>query len=99
MERYLAHIRRDGEGKTQEVQTVGEHQRKAAEYAAAALEGVSLGAGAYLAGLVHDTGKYTARFQDYLAKGKGKRGTVNHSFAGVRDTFVDLQCKNARAQC
>lgn len=84
MERYLAHIRRDGEGKTQEVQTVGEHQRKAAEYAAAALEGVSLGAGAYLAGLVHDTGKYTARFQDYLAKGKGKRGTVNHSFAGVR---------------
>ena len=29
-------------------------------------------------------GKYTIRFQDYLLRGEGHRGSVNHTFAGVR---------------
>ena len=65
-------------------QTVREHCRKAAEYAAQALEPAALSSGGYLAALVHDAGKYTARFQRYLLQGEGVRGSVNHTFAGVR---------------
>jgi len=56
MESCLAHIRRNEEGKPQETQTVEEHCRKTAEYAAQALEAVGLSAAGYLAGLVHDGG-------------------------------------------
>lgn len=41
---------------------------------------------AYLAGLLHDMGKYTVRYQDYLEKAargeKVRRGSVNHTFCG-----------------
>lgn len=84
MEDFLAHIRKDSSGQTAAVQTVGRHCRNTARYAAQALEPVSLSAAGYLAGLVHDMGKYTAAFQDYLAGRAGRRGSVNHTFAGVR---------------
>lgn len=81
---FLAHIRRDLSGQPAEVQTIGQHCRNAARYAAQALEPVSLSAAGYLAGLVHDAGKYTTAFQDYLAGQAGRRGSVNHTFTGVR---------------
>lgn len=84
MEDFLAHIRRDLSGQPAEVQTVSQHCRNTARYAAQALEPVSLSAAGYLAGLVHDAGKYTAVFQEYLAGQAGRRGSVNHTFAGVR---------------
>ncbi len=84
MEDYLAHIRRDLSGRPIAVQTVRQHCHNTAEYAAQALEPVSLSASGYLAGLVHDAGKYTAGFQNYLAGQIGQRGSVNHTFAGVR---------------
>lgn len=84
MGEYLAHIRRDLSGKATAVQTVEEHCRSTAKYAAQVLEPVSLAASGHLAGLVHDAGKYTAGFQKYLVDQIGRRGSVNHTFTGVR---------------
>ncbi|NLO85529.1 MAG: CRISPR-associated helicase Cas3' [Clostridiales bacterium] len=83
---YLAHITRDAYGHYQE-QTVAEHCRNCARYAAQS--GVpELEHTAYLAGLLHDMGKYSAAFQDYLEWGSMgeavRRGSVNHTFASVR---------------
>lgn len=84
MESCLAHIQRDSSGAITAVQSVSNHCRNTAKYAAEALEPVSLSACGYLAGLVHDAGKYTASFQNYLVNQIGQRGSVNHTFAGVR---------------
>lgn len=36
-----------------------------------------------LAGWLHDAGKYSNQFQDYIVNDNGKRGSVNHAFAGA----------------
>lgn len=50
--------------------------------------GPDLGHTAYLAGLLHDMGKYTEEYRAYIeaaaAKQKVRRGSVNHTYAGVR---------------
>ncbi len=84
--RYFAHIYVD-EANTWHTQPVEEHLRSCAAYAqAAAPEGLQKAA--YLAGLLHDMGKYTNAFQSYLARAVAgeavQRGSVNHTFAGVR---------------
>ncbi len=83
---YPAHISYDLDGKKY-VQTVAEHSRNCA-YFAAARAGSQLEHTAYLAGLLHDMGKYTDAFRSYIeaaAAGQGvRRGSVNHTFAGVR---------------
>ena len=84
MEDFLAHIKKDLSGQPIAVQTVSQHCHNTAKYAAQCLEPVSLSAVGYLAGLVHDAGKYTANFQNYLVSQIGQRGSVNHTFAGVR---------------
>ena len=84
MGEFLAHVKSDLSGNPIAVQTVRDHCRSAANYAGEALEPASLTAAGYLAGLVHDAGKYTAGFQNYLVNQVGQRGSVNHTFAGVR---------------
>ena len=86
MEMFPAHGRtRNGE---MLYQTVQAHCRGAAETAKKALSGVRLGSAAYLAGLLHDAGKFTDTFRDYLLRAlcneNAPRGSVNHTFAGVR---------------
>ncbi|MEA4912384.1 MAG: CRISPR-associated helicase Cas3' [Oscillospiraceae bacterium] len=82
---FPAHIKYTGTEKT--VQTVQAHCRKTAEYAAGAAP-ETLRQTAYLCGLLHDAGKYTQRFKDYIeraARGElVRRGSVNHTFAAVR---------------
>ena len=84
MDPFFAHIRSRPDGTEEARQTVCAHCRKTAEYAAQALEPVSLSGAGYLSGLVHDMGKYTGQFQRYLLCREGGRGSVNHTFAGVR---------------
>lgn len=80
---YPAHICETGER-----QTVQEHCRNTAALAAAALRPLGLEKSAYLAGLLHDAGKNKQEYAQYLAEavsgGNAVRGSVNHTFAGVR---------------
>lgn len=80
---YIAHRTEDGR-----TQTVMAHLEGTANYAADALDCVGLSQSARLAGLLHDCGKLTQAYQTYLrrsADGESVlRGSVNHTFAGVR---------------
>lgn len=80
----MAHIKRDADGRRLSEQTIAEHCCKAAQYAAEVLKPLQLSGSGYVAGLLHDTGKFTQQFQDYLENENGVRGSVNHTFAGVR---------------
>lgn len=66
-------------------QTLVEHLRRTAGFAGDSLAACGLSHAAYLAGLLHDMGKYTDGFQAYLEQGEAKaRGSVIHSFQGCR---------------
>lgn len=69
------------------IQSVKEHCLNTAWYAKESLYKVGLGNAAYLAGILHDFGKYTMKYKQYLeaaSEGKKvKRGSVNHTFAAV----------------
>lgn len=72
---------RDGQVLCQSAQ---EHCRNTAEYASEALRLVGLAKSGYLAGLLHDCGKFKEEFARYLHDEHGVRGSVNHTFAGCR---------------
>lgn len=78
-------------------QSARDHCRNAAHYASLALTPIGLSHTAYLAALLHDMGKFKKEFNDYLLDAAilhkpVKRGSVNHTFAGVR--FVLNQWHN-----
>ena len=76
----LAHISED-----RRKQSLKEHCLNVANYAKNCLETVSLGSCAYLVGLLHDMGKATKIFNDYLVDNSNKsRGSVIHTFQGCR---------------
>lgn len=85
--RFPAHIRIEADG-SETVQTVEAHVRQTARYAKSALAPAGLGNAAYLAGLIHDAGKFKKDWSIYLWRASHgepvKRGSVNHTFAGVR---------------
>lgn len=84
---HSAHIVVGSDAQSKRIQSCAEHSRAAAELAKARLEACGLGEAGYLAGLLHDCGKYTDEFDAYLEKavhGEAvKRGSVIHTFAGV----------------
>lgn len=72
------------------IQTCSEHARAVAELAGARLEACGLENTGYLAGLLHDCGKFTDEFDAYLdravraVRGEAvRKGSVIHTFAGV----------------
>jgi len=83
--KLLAHItEKNGIRKEQ---SLYEHSFHTAEYASESLKNVGFYHMAYMAGLLHDMGKATRKFNNYLEDAyAGKpvvRGSVNHTFAGV----------------
>lgn len=95
---FPAHIRTD-EINGDIVQSVTEHCRNTAQYAEDCLSSVGLSKTAYLAGLLHDCGKFTQAFSDYIwAAHRGEsvhRGSVNHTFAGVQYLLNRFHGKNS----
>ena len=84
---YPAHIRLDSNNQYT-IQSVEEHCKNVANIAKYILAPVGYGNIAYLAGILHDIGKFTPDFANYIwkaAKGETvKRGSVNHTFAAVK---------------
>lgn len=78
--RFFAH-RREGEDR-ENWQPLIEHLRRTAEIARDFGADANVGELAYLAGLIHDLGKYSAEFQKRL-EGTGPR--VDHSTAGAKE--------------
>lgn len=80
------------------VQTCSEHSRAVAERARVNLEPCGLGQAGYLAGLMHDCGKFTDEFDAYLNKAvRGEpvqKGSVIHTFAGVRYLLERFHSRN-----
>ena len=80
---FPAHINKD-----EAEQTVGQHCRNVAEISRNYLRRLNLADTAYLAGLLHDAGKCTDEFRNYLEKASHgevvHRGSIVHTFAAVR---------------
>lgn len=83
MEQKIAH--KDEFGR---IQTVKEHSFNVARLCENMGKELKIGTLCYIAGLLHDTGKY-GKFQDYISmedkkQQKALKGTINHSSAGAR---------------
>lgn len=77
MRSYYAHT----DGYEQCNQLLRDHNRNAAMIAAQKLKPIGLQHTAFLAGMLHDLGKYTERFQKYLlGEAPGRPGSVIHTF-------------------
>lgn len=99
-ELFPAHIRITDD--SEEVQSVQEHCMNTARYAADALKDCNLFHTAYLAGLLHDMGKFKQEFKDYIEKSAHDEpvtpGSVNHTFAGVRYVLETFHCSEDPAE-
>ena len=85
---HTAHIAIDPQTKACRLQTCTEHSRSVADLAKGLLVPCGLGSAGYLAGLLHDCGKFTDEFDEYIIKASNNesvhKGSVIHTFAGVR---------------
>lgn len=84
---YIAHIREDGV-----VQTCNDHSHNVASIASKLLSQIGLSHTGYLAGLLHDMGKYSDEFLSYIktvtAGEEYSGGKVIHTFTGVSYILV-----------
>ncbi len=83
--KYLAHITERNGNRIE--QSIKNHCIETAEIAATSMKTAGFYNTAYLAGILHDTGKYSQKYQNYLEDSfSGKpviRGSVTHTFTGV----------------
>ena len=85
---HIAHIAVDPQANSRRIQTCADHSRSVADLTKAILAPCGLGSTGYLAGLLHDCGKFTDEFDEYITKASNdeqvRKGSVIHTFAGVR---------------
>lgn len=78
---FSAHIREQD----RENQSVGEHCKNTADLSGQYLADISLGTVGKLCGLLHDAGKLTKEFNDYInGRSNLARGSIDHSYAGAK---------------
>lgn len=90
---YIAHITENGN----EIQTVSKHCANVAILSSIFGGNISISAIGYLAGLLHDTGKYAPSFQKYISgESNFRRGEIDHAFCGARYIceFADQKGEN-----
>lgn len=88
---FIAHIRTNNnpvEISNSDIQLLTDHLSQAAELAKSYGQDFGLPTACYLAGLLHDCGKYSDEFQDYIRLAQihpdqAIRGSVDHSYAGA----------------
>ena len=93
--KYFAHYRKDEHG-TEIYQTSAEHSRNVAELTSCSLSQIGLSNLGYLVGLLHDMGKFKNKFQRYLLDGVGAKGSVIHTFSGVKYVIERYHVANPR---
>ncbi|MCD8122697.1 MAG: CRISPR-associated helicase Cas3' [Clostridiales bacterium] len=82
-EKFAAHVREEN-GNVQ-IQAVKEHCQETAEFCKKYGNSTGTGYIAYIAALLHDMGKFTQKFDDYVRGNKSyRRGEIDHSYAGAR---------------
>lgn len=98
---FYAHSDPEKPGKTPEEganwQLLEEHLKETAELAQTFASPFNAGNCGYIVGLLHDLGKYTSAFQDYLKRsvaGEGRtRGEIIHALQGAK--FADESLKDS----
>ncbi|HZF62169.1 MAG TPA: CRISPR-associated helicase Cas3' [Desulfovibrio sp.] len=101
----VAHIYRPQDGASVRVQPLSEHLRNVADLASLAAAKVELPLVGHMVGLLHDFGKYSKEFQNYILSAAGcitpgepgytdpiaNKGKINHAFAGGQFLWKHLQ--------
>lgn len=77
---YVSHVAEDGR-----IEEVADHLREVAEMAAEFARPFGADSWAYLAGMAHDIGKYSAEFQNRILR-EGRK--VDHSTAGAYELYA-----------
>lgn len=87
-QKFIAHIRNNN---INEIQTISAHCIKTAEYCSETTKKFGMENFGYYIGIIHDAGKFSDEFQEYILKtARGEevhRGSVNHTFAAVAYTL------------
>lgn len=95
---FIAHIRETD----YEIQTVQSHLEAVADLARTYGESIGFGAHAELAGLLHDMGKFTTKFTEYLEKVVIEQETISrkidHSTAGAKYLYENFYDGNPYQQ-
>lgn len=94
---HYAHVLKDINSGEPKFQTCADHSRETAGLAREILKKHGLADAGYLAGLLHDCGKFTDEFDNYLIKAANnepvRKGSVIHTFAGVAYLLTSFHTK------